>query len=145
MDKVIDGVFYTNLKQIYNPKGDVFHAMKQSDVGFNGFGEVYFSSIHYGDIKPWKKHLHMTLNLVVPIGCIRFVIYDDREKSPTKGLFNEFTLSPEKYCRLTVPPGVWMAFQGVGRELNLLLNVANLEHDPNEMVRIDLEEIKYGW
>ena len=30
----MDGVILTPLKQIYNPKGDIFHAMKQSDYGF---------------------------------------------------------------------------------------------------------------
>jgi dTDP-4-dehydrorhamnose 3,5-epimerase len=119
--------------------------MKKSDAGFAGFGEAYFSTITQGEIKPWKKHLEMTLNLVVPVGKIRFVVYDDREKSPTQGYFNEFVLSPENnYARLTVPPQVWMAFQGL-EEKNLLLNIANLEHQPDEMVRKALSEISYEW
>lgn len=38
----IEGVIVTPLKQIYNPRGDVWHAMKCSDPGFDGFGEAYF-------------------------------------------------------------------------------------------------------
>ncbi|MDD4993352.1 MAG: dTDP-4-dehydrorhamnose 3,5-epimerase [Paludibacter sp.] len=147
MDKiVIDGLLLTPLKQIYHPKGDVFHAMKQSDAGFAGFGEAYFSTIHCSDIKPWKKHLRMTLNFIVPVGEIRFVIYDDRADSATKGAFFDITLGSGNYKRITIPPNVWVAFSGIGKDLNLLLNLANLEHDPAEVERKDnLDEIAYIW
>jgi dTDP-4-dehydrorhamnose 3,5-epimerase len=145
MDKVIDRVILTPLKQIFNEKGDVFHAMKESDAGYQRFGEAYFSTIHKGDIKPWKMHTRMTLNLVVPIGEIRFVLYDDREYSATRGLYNEFVMSRNNYCRLTVPPQVWFAFQGVADEPNILLNIADMEHDPGEIVRLDINDINYRW
>ena len=39
-----------------------------------------------------------------------------------------------------------MAFAGVGEDLNLLLNVANLEHDPLEIERKEsLDAINYRW
>lgn len=143
---MIDGVILTPLKQIFHPKGDVWHAMKCHDQGFFGFGEAYFSTIHCGDIKPWKKHLRMTLNFVIPVGKIRFVIYDDREESRTKGHFLDVTLSHENYQRVTIPPGLWVAFSGVDEGLNLLLNIADLEHDPAEVERKDsLEDINYQW
>ena len=47
----MDGVIVTSLRQIHNLQGDVFHAMKRNDDGFNGFGEAYFSTINQGDIK----------------------------------------------------------------------------------------------
>lgn len=145
MDKMIEGVRLTPLKQIFNPKGDVWHAMKKSDPGFAGFAEAYFSTIYPGDVKPWKKHLRMTLNFVVPCGKIRIVIYDDRPSSATKGVFNEFVLSAENYGRLTIAPDLWVAFAGLG-EHNMMLNIANLEHDPGEIVRkTSLEEIPYDW
>jgi len=147
MDKVtIDGVILTPLKQIFHPKGNVFHGMKKNDAGYSGFGEAYFSTIHGGDVKPWKKHLRMTLNFVIPVGEIRFVIYDDRKESFTKGVFFDVTLGEANYQRLTIPAGVWVAFSGVGAGLNLLLNVANIEHDPTEIERKDnLNDIVYKW
>ena len=39
LENSIDGVILTPLKQIYHPKGDVFHAMKCTDPGFEGFGQ----------------------------------------------------------------------------------------------------------
>ena len=66
----------------------------------------------------------MTLNLVVPVGAVKFVIYDDREGSPTRGQFEEITLSPEScYQRLTVAPGLWMAFYGEGEGISMLMDI----------------------
>ena len=73
----MDGVILTPLKKIYNSKGDIFHAMKKSDKGFAGFGEAYFSTVKTGEIKGWKKHKEMMLNLIVIKGEIEFVIYDN--------------------------------------------------------------------
>lgn len=141
----IDGVILTSLKRIRHPKGDVYHAMKKSDPGFSGFGEAYFSTVNPGDTKGWKKHVQMTMNLVVPVGAIRFVLFDDREGSTTKGTYQDVCISGENYQRLTVPPGVWMGFRGLGDSLNLLLNLANLEHDPAESENIPLENIQFSW
>ena len=147
MDKInlLDGVVLTSLKVIENPLGDVFHAMKSSDNGYKGFGEAYFSTINYKQIKPCKKHLKMTLNLVVPVGEIRFVLFDDRDNSKSKGKYMDVSLSKKKYYRLTVPPGIWMSFKGLGSPLNLLLNLANLEHDPQEIIRSDNNKFKFNW
>jgi dTDP-4-dehydrorhamnose 3,5-epimerase len=147
MDKVnVEGVLLTPLKKIHHPKGDVFHGMKKSDAGFSGFGEAYFSTINFEDTKPWKKHLEMTLNFVVPMGEIRFVIFDDREVSLTKNNFFDVTLGENNYQRITIPPGVWVAFRGVGSKYNLLLNLADLEHNPAEVERKEaLSEITYQW
>jgi dTDP-4-dehydrorhamnose 3,5-epimerase len=147
MDEVnsISGVYITPLKQIFHPMGNIFHGMKKSDQGYTDFGEAYFSTIISNDIKPWKKHLKMTLNIVVPIGVIKFVIYDGRDTSITNGEFFSTTLSPENYCRLTVPPGVWMAFKGIGGSTNLLLNIADIVHDPDEQITKEIDFFDYNW
>ncbi len=146
MGKVsIDGVILTPLKKIDNPSGDILHGMKESDVGYAGFGEAYFSTIRYNDIKGWNYHKEMTLNLVVPIGEVTFVIYDDREKSHSKGVFFKVELSPSNYKRLTIPPRLWMAFKGEGVNTNLILNIANIVHDPNEIEKLHLNKIPYNF
>lgn len=139
----MDGIILTPLKQIYHPKGDIFHGMKKSDPGFSGFGEAYFTTVRPGDVKPWKRHLRMTLNLVVPVGKIRFVIYDDRMDSTTNGQILVVEIGPDNYKRLTIAPGVWMAFEGLSDGLNLLLNMADMEHDPDEVERAELDRFQY--
>jgi len=135
----MDGIILTPLKQIYNSKGDIFHAMKKSDEGYDGFGEAYFSTIYKGDIKGWKKHTKMTLNLVVPFGEIEFVVYNENIKE-----FFSVSLSQNNYQRLTILPNLWLSFRGIS-ENSMLLNLASIEHDPTEAVNIELEEIKYEW
>ena len=135
----MDGVILTPLKQIHHPKGNVFHGMKKSDEGFSGFGEAYFSTIHKDDIKGWKKHKEMTLNLVVVSGAIELVVYNEETKE-----FFAVVLSPANYQRLTVLPGMWVAFRGI-TENSMLLNLASLEHDPEEAVSANLECIDYAW
>jgi len=142
---MISDLIVTPLKRIENPKGDIFHALKCSEAGFFGFGEAYFSSVIFNEIKGWKKHKKMVLNLIVASGAVRFVIFDDRENSKSFGHYYEITLSEGNYSRLTVPAGLWMAFQGIGIKLNLLLNIASIEHDPLEAQTVNLEHFNYDW
>ncbi|TWX54051.1 dTDP-4-dehydrorhamnose 3,5-epimerase [Colwellia hornerae] len=142
---MIDGVIVTPLKRIFNEKGDILHALKYSEESFSHFGEAYFSTVNMDDVKGWKKHSEMILNLIVPTGAIKFVIYDDRDLSASKGIFQEVVISPENYVRLTIPSKVWLAFQGVGDGVNMLLNIASIEHDPTESVNYDLDEFDYTW
>ena len=133
----------TRLNIIDTPGGNVMHAIKKSSSGYAGFGEAYFSWIDKGVIKAWKRHKIMTLNLVVPVGKIKFVLYDDRDSSDIRS--QEFILSTDNYCRLTVPPMVWVGFQGLNNKESMLLNVANTIHDINEVERLDIDKINYNW
>lgn len=142
---MIDGIVLTPLKRIKHDKGDIFHALKCSEPSFISFGEAYFSSVNYACVKGWKIHTKMLLNLVVPVGAIKFVAYDDRPNSPTFKNFFEVVLSSDNYSRLTIPAGVWLAFRGESQGANLLLNIASIEHDPAESINCDLNEIDYNW
>lgn len=142
----IEGVTITPLKVIHVLGGDVYHAMKVNDLGYVGFGEAYFSTIHFRSIKPWKRHCKMTLNLVVIKGLIRFVVHDSRPNSSTFGLTAEYRVGlPDNYSRLTIAPGLWMSFQGLSSGTSILLNVADLAHDPSESDRAGKDEFPFDW
>ncbi len=141
---MIDGVSLHPLKRISVPKGDVFHALKCTDEDFFGFGEVYFTQIKSGETKGWKRHNRMTLNLVVVYGKVTFVVYDDRKNSRTIGRFESITLSPsENYQRLTVAPGLWMAFHGADTDTSMLMDIIPELHVDAESDRKSLDEIPY--
>lgn len=142
MDTKIEGLVVTPLKQIYGEKGSVYHALKASENTFNGFGEAYFSFVDKNVIKGWKKHNRMLLNLIVPIGEVEFFIHDLRESSPTKGNSFKIRLSNENYNRLTIEPGLWFAFKGIG-ETNLILDITDIEHDPTEAETKELSEFNF--
>ncbi|SVC74059.1 uncharacterized protein METZ01_LOCUS326913 [marine metagenome] len=117
--------------------------MKNNSKGFVAFGEVYFSEIKPKTVKAWKRHRKMTLNLVVPIGEIKFVMFDDRETNDVN--FHEEIISKENYCRLTIPPMIWVGFEGLSRNNSIVLNIASIPHDPREVDRKNLDEIDFDW
>ena len=136
-------ILVTPLRRIENAGGDVMHGMKQSDVGYTGFGEAYFSWVSAVAIKAWKRHTQMTMNVVAPVGQVKFVF-----RCVTSDGFEKFRveeIGEDRYARLTVPPGIWFGFQGLHTPQSLLLNIANIPHDPNEVERLSLTDINYDW
>ncbi len=123
----------------------MLRGIKKSNTGFCGFGEAYFTKVNSGEIKGWTRHKLMTLNLIVPEGRVLFVLFDERPDSPTRGKFKSAELSLENYNRLTISPGIWLAFQGMGEKDSLILNFADFEHDPLEMEKKELDQIRYNW
>ena len=144
---MIDGVIVTPLKQIVDERGKVMHMLRNDSPAFQDFGEIYFSVVHPGAIKGWHMHTRMWLNYAVPSGTIKFVLYDDRQGSSSRGKVQELFLGPDNYCLVTVPPFVWNGFKGVGTESAIVANCASIPHDPDEIQRLDpfTPEIPYDW
>lgn len=134
------GISKHKLKKIENYNGVIMHGLKKSDEVFKGFGEIYFSQVEYKKIKAWKRHTRMTMNLIVPIGSVKFVFYNESEK-----IFEEHNIGEHNYFRLTVDPLVWFGFKGMKEGKNLVMNFANIEHDPNEVERKDFLDLEYLW
>ena len=139
----LSDVLVTPLLQIETVGGNVLHAMKQTDFGYKGFGEAYFSSVSSGAIKAWKRHTQMTMNIVVPLGQVRFVFYFANLDGENEFRVEEIGIS--RYMRLTVPPGIWFGFQGLHSLPSLVLNIASIPHDPNEYERLPVSDIIYDW
>ena len=135
----------TNLKIMNSDEGYVFHFIKKNDPGYKAFGEVYFSTVNKGSIKAWKLHKRMTLNLVVPVGRVLFQIFDGRKDSKDFNKLQTIVLSQQPYFRLTVPPMFWFGFKGLADGVNLISNQADLEHDPDEVVRRPLDAFEVDW
>ena len=140
---LIEGVSLTETAIFEQPRGDVFHGVRQTDQNINTIAEAYFSFVNTGKIKGWKRHKIITLNLLVPIGEIAFCLYDDRRSSATFGAKQTFCLSRDNYKRLTVPPLIWVAFKGLNENCNMLVNFADVIHDPTESESIEVERIDF--
>jgi dTDP-4-dehydrorhamnose 3,5-epimerase len=144
---MIDGVRITPLRQIADERGKIMHMLRSDAPHFLQFGEIYFSCVYPGAIKAWHIHKKMTLNYAVPIGNIKFVLYDERESSPTRGQVQEIYLGPESYNLVTVPPMVWNGFKGIGTQMALVANCASIPHDAEEIMRRDPFDpaVPYKW
>ena len=94
-----------------------------------------------GAIKAWKCHKRMTLNLVVPLGGVRFVFNLPEYNAE----FLVEDIGEMRYARLTVPPGIWFGFKGKSSGSSLLVNFANIVHDPDEVLRRPKLDLPYDW
>ncbi len=135
------------LRQIPDERGKVMHMLRRDDPWFQGFGEIYFSVVYPGVVKGWHLHRRMTLNYAVVHGMIKLVLYDDREGSLTRGEIQEVFTGEEFYALVTIPPGVWNGFKGVGIKPAIVANCATEPHSADEMVRRDPQDptIPYAW
>jgi dTDP-4-amino-4,6-dideoxygalactose transaminase/dTDP-4-dehydrorhamnose 3,5-epimerase-like enzyme len=144
----IAGINLTELRQIGDARGAVLHMLRADAVDFTQFGECYFSEVFPGAVKAWKKHTLQTQNLAVPVGRIKFVLYDDREGSETRGQVEVLELGrPDAYQRLQIPPGIWYGFSCLSDSAAMLANCADLPHDPaeGEVRPVDDPAIPYHW
>jgi dTDP-4-dehydrorhamnose 3,5-epimerase len=145
---MIEGVTVTPLRQIADDRGKVMHMLRCDSPLFRQFGEIYFSCVNPGAVKAWKLHKAMTLNLAVPHGRVKFVLYDERPGSSTHGQIDEIILGePDNYCLLTIPPSIWNGFQGLDEGASIVANCATLPYDPAEVCRRETsdQQIPYRW
>tara|TARA_B110000238_G_C15826285_1_gene310780 strand:+ start:68 stop:514 length:447 start_codon:yes stop_codon:yes gene_type:complete len=148
MNSEIDGVNFTDLKEISDNRGSVLHMIRSDSKDFENFGECYFSEILLNKIKAWKRHSIQIQNITVPVGKIILVIYDLRKNSNTfKNLIVSKIGRPNNYKRVKIPPGVWYGFKCVGESNALIVNCTNVPHDKNESEIIDYDDkqIPYNW
>ncbi len=144
---MIKGVQVHALRQIPDERGKVMHMLRCDDPWFETFGEIYFSFVYPGAVKGWHLHKRMTLNYAVVSGMIKLVLYDDREGSPTHGELQEVFTGEDSYVLVTIPPGIWNGFKGIGVKPAIVANCATEPHDPEEIIRMDpfAEKIPYDW
>jgi dTDP-4-dehydrorhamnose 3,5-epimerase len=141
----IQGVLVSPRKKIVDDRGAIFHMLKRSDAEFKEFGEIYFSKIHPGVIKAWHHHSRMTLNYYVVVGSIQLGLFDGRKESPTFGKAQTIFMDAEVPQLVTVPPGVWNGFKGLGPISSLVANCASEPHDPLEITRKGYNEPEFGY
>ena len=134
----MEGVDVTPLRRIPVANGDILHIIRASDKTYADFGEAYVSMVHDGRAKGWTKHRRMVLNFVVLHGAVRFLVRD--ETNLRKCLSVELAADDqEKYRRLTVQPGLWVAFEGLRDPTSIVLNIASIAHDPSEFEQLPID------
>ena len=146
--EIIQGISVKKLSKINNDKGSILHVLKSSDPCFTQFGECYISEVYPGKIKAWKKNTLQTQNLAVIEGKTKFVIFDDREGSISKGQLNIFEISrAENYQLLTIPPNIWYGFRCLGVKKSIIINCSDHLHDIKNIKSMDVKNdlIPFKW
>lgn len=144
---MIDGVQIIPLRQIADERGAVMHMLRADAPHFQGFGEIYFSTVVPGAIKAWHVHRRMIRNYAVPVGKIKLVLFDDRAGSRTNGEIQEIAVGVDHYNLIIIPSNIWSGFSGLGSEVALVANCASIPHDPDEVERLHYSDkrIPYVW
>ena len=75
---------------------------------------TYLVTLRPGSVKGWIRHQTYDDRLFLFQGAVKWVLYDDREGSPSRGLLNELYFDHHHRALLCIPRGVWHAVQNVG-------------------------------
>ena len=144
---MIDGVIIMPLKQIPDDRGKVMRMIRNDSKNFTKFGEIYFSTVLHDKVKGWHRHKKLTSNFAAVFGKIKFVMYDTRSDSKTKGKIEQFFLSQENYKLITVPPLVWSGIKGISKETSIVAICTNLPYNESEIERKSPfdKTIEYDW
>ena len=144
---LIAGVKITPKRKICDDRGAIFHMLRNDDPEFTQFGEVYFSKVYPGVVKAWHIHKKMALHYLIVVGSIRLALFDDRENSPTKGVYQEIFLDEADSKLVTIPRLVWNGFKGIGAAPSIVANCSTEPHDPDEILRRSPQDeyFKYDW
>ena len=147
MNENIKGIKITPLKIISDNRGSVMHMLRSDSSNFEKFGEIYFSTIFKDKIKAWHLHKEASLNYACVFGKVKLVLFDGRDKSETKGLYQEIFLSLENYSLITIPPNIWNGFKGLNDNHSIIANCLTLPHSEKEMVRKSYDDkyFQYNW
>lgn len=144
----IQGLELSPLNRIYDERGAVFHYLRADSPNFKNFGEAYFSIINPSIVKGWKLHTKIYQNFCVPYGAVKFVVFDNRQDSPTKGTIKEIILDNQSnYFLLSMPCGLWYSFKCISTEYSILSNIIDLPHMMEESMSLPLitNQIPYEW
>jgi dTDP-4-dehydrorhamnose 3,5-epimerase len=144
---VISGVRIVPLRKFQDERGELYRMLRSDDEHFQGFGEIYFSSVKPGAVKAWHLQRRMIRHYAAPVGTAKVVLYDDRAESPTLGKVQEIVLGEANYQLLIIPPNIWSGFTAIGNGNALIADCTTAPHDQLNGVRKDPWDpsIPYRW
>tara|TARA_Y100001970_G_scaffold129887_1_gene160141 strand:- start:19474 stop:19905 length:432 start_codon:yes stop_codon:yes gene_type:complete len=134
-----------DLKTFNLKDGNLFKGLSKLDKNYIQFGEIYFTYILRNKIKCWKQHKKMTLNLIVLLGKVKFVIAKNKSRDLEKLEFDEIILSENKKQIITIYPGFWFGFQGIKYKKSLVTNIASILHSDKEVNKLAINQLQYKW
>jgi dTDP-4-dehydrorhamnose 3,5-epimerase len=146
---MIEGVVTKQLKQIADERGWLIEILRSDWEHFQKFGQVYVTAAYPQVVKAWHMHKKQTDNIACIKGMIKLALYDDREKSKTKGEINEFAIGEKNLLMITVPPRVWHGFKTITEEYALIINIPtelyNYKEPDEHRLPPNTDKIPYDW
>ena len=143
----IEGVKIIPLKQFPDERGKIMHMLKCTDPHFNGFAEIHFSIAYPSVIKAWHRRPTMSSSVAVIFGKVKWVLYDQRDNSATKGKLMEIFLGEDNYNLLQIPSDVTSGYKTIGMDQSIVANCTDETHLNERKINIDpfINNIPYNW
>lgn len=145
----MNGVKIKKLSVIPDERGWLMEILRCDDVFFENFGQVYLTTAYPGVVKAWHYHKKQTDNFTCIHGMMKVVLYDARTDSSTFRGLMELFIGERNPILISVPPGVYHGFKGIGTETAYFLSIPTLPYnyaDPDEFrLSPDSPEIPYDW
>ncbi len=145
---MIEGVEIKELKLFSDERGNVMELLRNDDLIYEAFGQVYVTTCFPGFAKAWHLHQRQVDNFSCIKGSIRLGLFDPRESS-TKGMVQEFILDLKNPVLVRIPAGVYHGFECASNEEAIVVNVPNRPYNrasPDELRKpFDSPDIPFKW
>lgn len=120
---LIAGVLVKKLKLVPDERGRLMEILRADDEAFEKFGQVYVTTAYPGVVKAWHYHKLQDDNMTVLKGTAKIVLFDDREKSSTNGMINEFFVGEHNTILVHIPRAIWHGFKCISEQEAMIVNV----------------------
>lgn len=146
---MIEGIQIKELKANADERGALMELLRSDDPIFSAFGQAYVTYNYPDVIRAWHYHRRQDDYWTVVRGMVKAVLFDDRERSATRGEVNEFFLGEQNRILIRIPAGVIHGYKTIGKETSLLLNfptrVYNHQAPDEYRLPYDSEKVPYDW
>ena len=146
---MIEGVVTKKLKLVPDERGRLMEILRKDDPFFESFGQAYITSAYPGVVKAWHRHKKQKDHFTCLSGMAKLVLYDDREKSRTRGEINEFFIGELNPLLVRIPNEVWHGFKCIGQTECLCMNLPTelymYDHPDEERIDPHQSPIPYDW
>ncbi len=146
----IDGMRIREARTIADDRGTICVAYDPR-WGFSDEPMVYSYevTIRPGAVKGWILHETYDDRLFLAAGTVKWVLYDDRDGSPTRGRLTELFFDEHHRSLLLIPRGVWHAVHNIGDTDSRMVNFPTAPYDyenPDKTrLPLDTERIPYSF
>ena len=146
---MIEGVKVKNLVLHHDDRGFFTEVIKFGEEAFHEIKQTSYTETHPGVIKAFHWHKKQWDIWFMARGSAQVVLYDLREKSPTKGETGVFYTGEKNSLVIAIPPGVAHGYRVIGDERVGLFYHTTETYDPahpdEERIPFDSPMIGFDW
>lgn len=149
LQEPIDGVLVREVLHVPGDRGTLTEIFRSEWDASGPVSQVFHIELRGKAISAWHCHRDAVDRLFGLTGCLKIVLFDGRDASPTRGRVNEFTVGRDRPTLVVVPPEVWHGVQNLDATPGSLVNMPSHAYDyaapDHYRLPQDTAEIPYRW